>query len=266
MKLSISNIAWLNEEDEKVYDLMKQHGFTGLEVAPTRLIEKQPYEHKEMAREIAEILKQEYGFNISSMQSILFGRNERLFGSDVERKELMICLKKAVDFAEFIGCGNLVFGSPKNRIIENTSDYSAAVAFFREISEYAVQHGAVISIEANPPIYETNFINRTEEAVKLVRDVNCKGCRINLDFGTILENGEDVETTASILQLVNHIHISEPYLAVIQKRQEHRTLAEILKRRGYDRFVSIEMKRSEQNNLKIIEETICYIVDVFGGN
>lgn len=266
MRLSASNIAWSTEEDARVYDLLKEYGFTGLEIAPTRLIEKQPYENSELAGTIAQGLKREHGFVISSMQSILFGRNERLFGSDEERKALMNYLKKAVDFAENIGCRNLVFGSPKNRRLDKESDYGIAVAFFFEIGEYAVQHGTVISLEANPPIYGTNFINRTEEAVKLVQAVNCEGFKLNLDFGTILENGEAIETVAAILEWVNHIHISEPHLVPIRKRQEHSFLAEVLRQQGYDKFVSLEMKRNEHNNLDIIDETLHYIVDVFGGN
>lgn len=266
MKLSASNIAWSTEDNEKVYDLMKEYGFTGLEIAPTRLVKKQPYENKEYAGRIAQGLKREHGFVISSMQSILFGRSERLFGSNEERKELMNYLKKAVDFAEIIGCRNLVFGSPQNRNMENESEYGIAVAFFFEIGEYAAQHGTVISMEANPPIYGTNFINRTEEAFRLVQDVNCEGFKLNLDFGTILENGEDVMMVESVFEWISHIHISEPYLVRIQKRQEHGLLAEILKRHSYDKYVSIEMKRNENNNLAIIEETLQYIVDVFGGN
>ena len=37
MNLSISNIAWDKENDEKVYKLMKENGFSGLEIAPTRV-------------------------------------------------------------------------------------------------------------------------------------------------------------------------------------------------------------------------------------
>ncbi|HOV79231.1 MAG TPA: sugar phosphate isomerase/epimerase family protein [Bacillota bacterium] len=268
MKFSISNIAWSIDQDEKVYSLMKKYGFTGLEIAPNRLIEGQPYDNKELAGKIAGILKWKYGIVISSMQSILFGRCERLFGTDLERKELIDHLKKAVDFAEVIGCGNLVFGSPKTRNIEirKESNYANAVAFFREIGEYAARHRTVVSMEANPAIYGTNFINRTEEAVKLVQDVNCNGFRLNLDFGTILENGEDVKSVDSILELVNHVHISEPHLVLIRKRKEHQVLAEILKRKKYERFISIEMKKNEQINLDKIEEILYYIADVFGGN
>ena len=36
-KLAISNIAWHKSDDEAVYTAMQQAGFTGLEIAPTRI-------------------------------------------------------------------------------------------------------------------------------------------------------------------------------------------------------------------------------------
>ena len=44
MKLSISNIGWTVEQDSQVYELMKKYGFTGLEIAPTRIFPEAPYE------------------------------------------------------------------------------------------------------------------------------------------------------------------------------------------------------------------------------
>ena len=43
MNLSISNIAWLEEEDEKVYRLMNKYHIKGLEIAPTRFFKENPY-------------------------------------------------------------------------------------------------------------------------------------------------------------------------------------------------------------------------------
>ena len=44
--LSISNIAWGSELDDSVYTLMKKYQFSGLEIAPTRVFPKTPYEKK----------------------------------------------------------------------------------------------------------------------------------------------------------------------------------------------------------------------------
>lgn len=44
-QLAISNIAWQKDDDETVYAAMQQAGFTGLELAPTRIFSEAPYEN-----------------------------------------------------------------------------------------------------------------------------------------------------------------------------------------------------------------------------
>jgi len=63
------------------------------------------------------------------------------------------------------------------------------------------------------------------------------------------------------MDMVNHIHISEPYLAVPEKRELHQRLANLLKNKGYQRFVSIEMKNP--GNIEIVKDTMTYIGEVF---
>ena len=44
MKLAVSNIAWDSVNDNKIYNCMKAIGFTGLEIAPTRIFPDAPYD------------------------------------------------------------------------------------------------------------------------------------------------------------------------------------------------------------------------------
>ena len=93
LKLSISNIAWSENEDEQVYVLMQKYGFTGLEIAPTRIFPSEPYGDLDRVREWAVNLESEYGFVIPSMQSIWFGRQEKLFGSSRNRHPCRLSLQ-----------------------------------------------------------------------------------------------------------------------------------------------------------------------------
>ena len=45
MKLSISNIAWDETHDLKMYQKMKEYRYTGLEIAPTRIFGENPYQN-----------------------------------------------------------------------------------------------------------------------------------------------------------------------------------------------------------------------------
>lgn len=261
MKLSISNIAWSADLDVPMYEYLKDQGFAGLEIAPTKIFPENPYEKSEFAKAFAVRLREQYGLTIPSMQSIWFGKSESIFGNDEERKILIDYTKRAIDFAQAIRCGNLVFGCPKNRNIKDKSQYSIAVSFFKEIGGYAEKRGTVIAVEPNPPIYNTNFINTTEQAFELVKAVQCNGVKVNIDIGTIIENNESLDIISNNIELVNHIHISEPFLAQIEKRELHNKLKDILTAAKYDRFVSIEMKNLD--NLELVKKSIEYIKEVF---
>lgn len=261
MKLSISNIAWTAEYDNEMYAFLKEEGLRGLEIAPTRIFPKLPYSRLADAKKFAEELRTEYNLTVSSMQSIWYGRQEKIFGTPEERSALISYTKQAMNFAEALGCRNLVFGCPKNRITEQKSDWATAIAFFKELGSYALGKNAVLSMEANPVLYGTNFINTTQQAFELVRDVDCAGFRVNVDLGTILYNKENLAPIQQNMNLVNHIHISEPGLAAIQDRPIHRELAQILKDKDYQNFVSIEMKNT--GNLQAVRKTVEYTKEVF---
>lgn len=262
MKLSISNIGWKAEQDESVYCLMKQYGFSGVEIAPTRIVPEKPFDRIPEIKTWSENLHRQYGFSVPSMQSIWYGRTERIFASEEERNALVDYTKCAIDLAHAIDCNNLVFGCPRNRVIAEDTDPRIAMSFFREIGEYAHECGTVIGMEANPPIYNTNYINDTLSALELIRQVNSKGFRLNLDIGTMVHNGESLDVLHNAVYMINHVHISEPGLKPIECREIHKKLADILTEEGYSGFVSIEM--GTQENISVLECAMEYVAEIFG--
>ena len=245
MNLAISNIAWQTEMDQKVYEMMRKYGYSGLEIAPTRIFPEAPYDRINEAKIWAQEIKEKEGFCIPSMQSIWFGRQEKIFGTGEERRILLEYTKKAIDFAEAIGCGNLVFGCPRNRNLPEDVDSSIAISFFKEIGDYALMHNTVIGMEANPSIYNTNYINDTLSALELIEKVNSKGFLLNLDIGTMVVNEEKVSELEGKVHLISHVHISEPGLKTITQRKLHKELLGVLYKEGYDKFVSIEMGKHD---------------------
>lgn len=258
IKLSISNIAWAAENDIEMYQFLKDIGLQGLEIAPTRLFPENPYDKLTEAKEWAISLKKQYGLEIPSMQSIWYGHQEKIFGSTEDRQILIDYTKKAIDFAEVIGCKNLVFGNPRNRDTDDISgNYPIAIDFFREIGDYALEHNTTIAIEANPPIYNTRFINRTEQAVELAYKSGSEGVKVNVDLGSIIFNEEGINYLRQVPKYINHVHISEPNLAPIENRVLHNQLIDILKEIGYQKYVSIEMRKGD--NLESVKKAVEYI-------
>lgn len=262
MKLSVCNIAWTADHDAEMYGKLQKLGIDGIEIAPTRIFPEAPYERLDEARAFAEQLKKEHGLSVVSMQSIWYRRTEMLFGSETDRQTLLAYTKNAIDFAEAAGCKNLVFGSPKNRVTGGADCRDIALRFFRELGEYAAEHHTCLSLEANPAIYGTDFINYTTEAFELVKEAASEGFAVNVDFGTILANGEDLSfLTRENLPYINHIHISEPYLAAVKEQSLHKDFAERLRALGYDRYVSVEMGTVEDADS--VCSVLSYVKEVF---
>lgn len=263
MKLAVSNIAWPIEESGEAYALMERYGFTGLEIAPTSLFPQEPYARLEEARAWQEDLQRERGFAVPSMQSIWYGRSEKLFGSKEERDILLGYTKAAIDFAAAIGCKNLVFGCPRNRSIPEGTDPRAALPFFKELGGYAHAKGASIGLEPNPPIYNTNYINTTEEALALIEQVDSPGFGLNVDVGAMVANGESPAVLEGRVGLISHVHVSEPGLLPIEARPLHRELCRLLEAEGYTGWVSIEMNKS--GGLPAVEKAMAYVGEIFHG-
>lgn len=262
MKLSISNIGWSTENDQQVYDLMKSIGFSGLEIAPTRIFPENPYEDLNLAKDWSKRIRYEQGFEIPSMQSIWYGRTEKIFGSEAEKSVLIEYTKKAIDFAETIGCGNLVFGCPKNRSIPEGVNAEESILFFKQIGDYASDHNCVVAMEANPPIYHTNFLNTTEQTLDFIKMVDSDGILLNLDVGTMVENGEDTSVLVGNEAYIHHVHISEPGLKSIKKRSLHIELGDMLRKMNYEGFVSIEAGRQEY--IEDLVSMMKYVKEIFG--
>lgn len=224
-----------------------------MEIAPTRIFPQAPYDQLENAAAFAEMMQNNYGLSIPSMQSIWYGRTENIFGFDLDRALMLDYTQKAILFAEAIRCPNLVFGCPKNRNIPGTDSLPIATAFFGAIGQFAYEHHTVIAIEPNPHYYHTNFINTTMEAFDFCKEVNSPGLKVNVDLGTVIHYNETLDFINKHIDLINHIHISEPMLALLEKRSIHGDLKSL----NYNRYFSIEMKNSD--DIELVKNTVRYI-------
>ena len=106
-QLAISNIAWQQSDDEEIYTAMQHCGFTGLEIAPTRIFPSEPYENLTGAALFGGYLRNRWGFHVPSLQSIWYGLEGNIFDpADTER--LLDYTAQAFQFAHTVNCPSLV--------------------------------------------------------------------------------------------------------------------------------------------------------------
>jgi sugar phosphate isomerase/epimerase len=267
MKLSISNLAWQKIEDETIFNLMRNAGFNGLEIAPNKVFENILTINDQQIFQYFKLVKS-YNLEFSSMQSLLFDRGDlKIF--DESQKETIIYLKKIIDLAKKLQIKVLVFGSPKNRIINGLDKkiaYNIAIEFFTQLAHYADSQGLVFCLEVVPSQYGCDFINNTDEAVKFIKDVNAKGLGLNIDSGAIILNQENIEKAIEkSMPYAYHFHISEQNLdPILNHKTNHKNFSNILKKFNFNHWLSIEMIGDSKNsNVEVVRKTLEYIGEIY---
>lgn len=253
MKLAVSNIAWPPETRLAAYEVLKAQRIAGLEIAPGMFFAgaADPFvpTEAEAASRLSEIAAA--GLTLCSMQSLLFGvEGAALFEGPAALARFETGMRRAIDLAGRFGIPNLVFGSPRQRVVPEGMAMTTALAeagtVFAQLGGAALDAGTVIAMECNPPAYGTNFLTDPDQTLGFVQGLNHPGVRLVLDVGAMHMTGDfrQIEAVvAAAAPWLSHVHMSEPHLAPApaETGDAARVLL-ALSRAGYDRWVSIEMK------------------------
>lgn len=265
MKLSLSNIAWNPDEENRIFELFSRLPVSGIEVAPTKYWPSWQGANSENALEVRAQL-QRAGFQVPALQAILFDKPElQLFGNDDSRKQLLQHLQQVADLAQALGAPVLVFGSPKNRDrgeLSYSEAFRTAADFFTSAAEVCHSRAVQLCLEPNPGVYHCNFMTRWEEVRDMVEQVARPGIGIHLDTACIALEGGSVEKAIKACQSkISHFHVTEENLGDFSNPAlDHKSIGQTLKDSGYDGWVSIEMRRPE-NPIERLEQAVHYVAE-----
>lgn len=253
MILAASNIAWSFAQRHAAYGILTAAGFGGLEIAPGLLFADEPDPvapgDGAVRARLAEL--DAAGLKLVSMQALLFGvAGAALFGSPEEVARLVDGLHRAIRLAGRLGIPNLVFGSPRQRVIPDgmaPAEVAARVAdVFGPLGDLAQASGTVLALEPNPAPYGTNFMTTFEETLAVVDRLDHPGITLNFDTGALHMTGAHARTAACLTagrHRISHVHVSSAFLDPAPASVgEVLPLMAGLAAIGYDRAVSIEMK------------------------
>lgn len=270
MKLAVSNIAWTNEEEPAVAVLLQKLGVKFIEIAPTKLWQDPTTIDRNEALAYVEFWRS-YGIEVVAFQSMLFNRTDlKLFDNTDNKQQTLTYLQNFTRLASLMGAGVMVFGSPKNRQRGNMSiDIADHIAepFFAEIGKTAAENGVNFCIEPNAEQYACDFITNAEQGINLVKKVASPGFGLHLDIACMTLAGDNIEASIKLAEpILGHFHISSPMLGDVKPGTEvdHETAAAALRSIGYDKYVSIEMRPSQDgDNLTRVETAVKFAQSVY---
>jgi sugar phosphate isomerase/epimerase len=191
-------------------------------------------------------LLDKYQIEASSICAI-YTTERDLVSSNVEiRKNAIQYLKQCVDFAKVIGAKGISVTPTSNMKIHAEADRSTELAWaaqgIKEAGLYAGEHGIRLTIEAWNR-YETYLINRLEQSLELVNEVNlpnvgCMGDTYHMN----IEETDMAEAIRNVGNKLYYVHFADSNRAAPgQGHIDFRPIAQALIDIQYEGYISMEL-------------------------
>jgi sugar phosphate isomerase/epimerase len=267
MKLAFSNVAWYPKRIDDFMELIVSLGCRGIELAAS-MIWDEPVDTTYSQRANLRRKIEGAGLQLTGLQALLFTRPDlMLFGDNVCRRKTVDYLTGLMDICNELGGEALVFGSPRNR---NTGGLPAADArriaidFFGELGRRAEERRVFFCIEPLGKV-ETDFINTVADAEELIRLIGSHGLGLHIDAkGLIDEDEVSAPYLTKSFSIAKHVHLNDPGLkAPGSTGFDHRAISRAIAGSGYSRFLSIEMRRVEDEVEGSIKRAIEYVKQIY---
>lgn len=271
--LCVSNISNNSLKNEQYYSVLNMFDIKYLEIAPTKIDSWNNLLSEELNNDIFNIECEKtdyYNLKIVSFQSITFTITNNIF--DINNEELMIHLKKVIDFACKKDINNLVFGCPKNRrILDNNieTNENKFIKFMTELGDYINNRNLIISIENNSKKYDCNFLNTIKEVGDIVLKINHPKIKMMIDIGNCIMDHDDFEyiNFNFYKNIINHIHISMPYMnPLFYINNKYIQFIKILKDINYQNIISLEFLNNQYNDsskeLKLLNKSLSNFLEL----
>lgn len=202
------------------------------------------------------------------LHALLFTRPElTLFDNADSRKATGEYLKELFKLCADLGGRVLTFGSPRNRSVKGR-DYQEclkiAAGFFESLMPSAAANDVVLCLEFLST-KECDFITSSQEAFGLVEKVNSSHFGLHLDIKALIDSGEDYrEVFQRYASHTQHVHVGDPGLAPPGSTGiDHKPIGKALHDSGYDRYLSIEMRRGFGPSREVVEQSIRYVKECY---
>ena len=266
MRLSICNEVYERWPFEKACASIRRIGYTGIEISPFTLAER-PGEITAANRRHYRETMQAQGLTFAGLHWLMVSpKGLHVTTPDRELRErswrhILDLIDLCADLGEN---GVMVFGSPKQRCAvdglspaEATRNFTAGLA---SVASHAEERGVTILVEALP-IGQCDVITTLQEAAEIVNQLNSPAVRTMFDTHNAVDEAEPHAVLVDrYFDLIRHVHINEtdgrhPGTG----NYDFKPVFDVLERRGYRHWVSLEVFDFTPGAEKIAEDALRFV-------
>ena len=236
-KYSYNAIVYSGEDYVTQVKRLNKFGYDGIELVG----EPDWYNFNEVNK-----LNNDYNIKVNSICSIFTSERDLIHPEISMRKKAIEYCKQIADMgAEINSTTMIVAPSPVGKIESLKShdeEMKYAVESIQKVGEYAQKVGINISIEPWNR-YETYFINRLEQAEKILDQLDLKNAGIHGDtFHMSIEEVNIAEAYRNIGSKLNHCHIADSNRAAPGTGHTNfKPILQVLKDINFNNYITMEL-------------------------
>lgn len=235
MKVSVSNLAWNNENNLEVFMLLQKFNIRNIEGVLTKICDWDKL-NESVLQSHYNLLKT-YNIQITSLQSLFFNFDcDNLFEPKVIKH-----IEKIIELSKQHPINILVLGSPKLRKKVHGWEIKL-VDFFTQIDNLLKNTKISMVIEPNSSIYGGEFFYKLSEIVDFLEKNNFTKIKTMVDtHNSILENQNPIVEYDNYSKFIEHIHISEKKLLPLEDIKFHTEFSNFLRKKEYKNIITYEL-------------------------
>ena len=241
------NEAFKDHDFRQSCQIIREAGYTGIEIAPFTLAEDPAAISAEQRAEFRRIMSGE-GLTFVGLHWLMVSpKGLHVTTPDtVLRERSWQHIHTLIDLCADLGPGGvMVFGSPQQRSTTGGLNRDEATRnFIRGIAEaapHAEERGVTILIEALPP-GQSDVIQSLDEAVSIVREVGSSAIQTMFDSHNAVDEKEGHAVLVERhFDVIRHVHVNEMDGKHCGRGDyDFKPVLQVLKDRGYNGWVSLE--------------------------
>jgi sugar phosphate isomerase/epimerase len=245
---------------------IRKAGYNGIEIAPFTLAENPATISPAARRENRDIMASEGLLFVGLHWLMVSPKGLHVTTPDPAlRRRSWEHIRNLIDLCADLGpAGIMVFGSPKQRGTTGGLSRAEATGHFveglAEVAPQAADRGVTVLMEALP-IGQCDVVTTLDEAAALVRQIDHPAIRTMFDCHNAIDETEPhAELIERHYDLIRHIHVNE-----LDGRYpgtgsyDFKPLFDVLRRRGYARWISAEVFDFTPGAEKIARDSLRYL-------
>jgi sugar phosphate isomerase/epimerase len=247
-RFAMCNEAFQGRSWAETCRALRKAGYAGVEIAPFTLAED-PARIPAAARRACRQIMASEGLGFAGLHWLMVTpKGLHATGPDAAlRERSWDHIRDLIDLCADLGPdGRMIFGSPEQRRTTGGLTRAEATRHLAEglasVAPHALERGVMILLEALPA-NQCDVVMSLAEAVAIVRQIGSLAIQTMFDVHNAIDEAEpDAALVERYFDYIRHVHVNErDGRHCGAGGHDYRPLLEVLRRRGYTGWVSLEV-------------------------